>query len=301
MERKVIQLAGKTLVVSLPSKWAKTYGVKKGDTIIVEEKEKSLTIKTSKSKDIEKIQLKLEGPYEFIKRNIDVAYKKGADELDLSFDDAKTRKVIEKVMQSTMGFEVISLREKGCTVKSIATAVEEEFDNILRRSFLTLLSMAEESQDAISKSQFQRLEEIGISDNTINKLTNFCKRILNKNGYKDEKLANYIYCIVWELERIGDEYKKICDIQYSKKSKISKEITELYKETNEFLRDFYNLFYKFNQESGIKFTNKKNTLIKKCESLIPKKQGTEAIILHHLTNIITSVYDIAGPYYAMVL
>ena len=35
IKRKVIQLAGRTLVVSLPSKWAKKHNVQKGDEIVV--------------------------------------------------------------------------------------------------------------------------------------------------------------------------------------------------------------------------------------------------------------------------
>ena len=35
MKRNVIQLAGKTLVVSLPSKWVKLNSVKKGDELNV--------------------------------------------------------------------------------------------------------------------------------------------------------------------------------------------------------------------------------------------------------------------------
>ena len=223
MERKVIQLAGKTLVVSLPSKWAKKYGVSKGDTISVEEEGKTLLVRTSKGVDVKKVQLSLKGPDEFIKRSIDVAYKKGVDELSMSFEIPKSKKAVEEVLDSTMGFEIISQGEKTCTVKSVAKAVEEEFDNILRRVFLTLLSMADESYDAVSKSQFSRLSSIASSDKTINKLTNFCKRILNKKGYKEQKSNNYIYCIVWELERIGDEYRDICTaLAGAKKPKISK-------------------------------------------------------------------------------
>jgi Na+/phosphate symporter len=209
---------------------------------------------------------------------------------------------VEEVLNSTMGFEIISQGEKTCVVRSIAKAVESEFDNILRRVFLTLLSMAEESYDAISKSQFSRLGSIGASDSTINKLTNFCKRILNKKGYKDQKSNNYVYCIVWEIERIGDEYKDICHwLGTAKKSKISRNILQIYKETNEFLRNFYNLFYKFDSDNGVELTNKKKSLLKKCRELIPKISGADSVILHHLTNIITATYDIAGPYYAMVL
>jgi len=301
MERKVIQLAGKTFVVSLPSKWAKKYGIKKGDTLFLEEKEKSIIVRTSKAVDVEKVQLSLEGPYEFIKRNIDVAYKKGIDELRLDFEDPKIKKVISNVLESTMGFEIISQGEKSCTIKSVATAVEGEFDNILRRVFLTLLSMAEESYDAVSKSQLSRLNEIAFADSTINKLTNFCKRILNKKGYKNCRQTSYIYCIVWELERIGDEYRRICREISGQKKKISRDVLDLYKETNTMLRNFYNLFYKFDQKKGLEFTNKKEFLMKKARQLIPKKSGADSVLLHHLAGIITSVYDIAGPYYAMAL
>jgi hypothetical protein len=42
-------------------------------------------------------------------------------------------------------------------------------------------------------------------------------------------------------------------------------------------------------------------LLEKCRKLILKKHGAEAVLVHHLTNITTATYDIAGPYYAMKL
>ena len=44
MKRKVIQLAHSTAVISLPSKWVKKYGVKKGDEIEVGEEESRLIV-----------------------------------------------------------------------------------------------------------------------------------------------------------------------------------------------------------------------------------------------------------------
>lgn len=299
MERKVIRLGGKTFVISLPSKWTKKYGIKKGDTLFLEEKEKQLVVSTKKSIDVEKSEINLQGTDEFMRRNINIAYQKGIDELNLLFDKPGKKKIIEETLLTAMGFEIISQGEKSCTVKNVATAVEGEFDNILRRAFLTILSMADESYDAVSNSQFSRLHSIADSDKTINRLTDFCKRILNKKGYKDSKLTNYIYCIVWELERIGDEYRDICKI--NSKTKISKEVLQVYKETNSFFRDFYNLFYKFDEDEGVKFSSKKESILKKCKALIPKKTGTDAVVLYHITNIATAAYDLAGPYYAIVL
>jgi phosphate uptake regulator len=301
MERKVIQLAGRTLVVSLPSKWAKKYGIKKGDTVFLEEKERRLLVSTKKGVDVNKAEITLKGPDEFARRNIGIAYQKGVDELSLRFENPKTKNAIEDALSTTMGFEIISQGEKSCIIKSVATAVEEEFSNILRRAFLTLLAMAEESYDAVSRSQFSRLKSIADSDKTVNKLTDFCKRILNKKGYGKSRLTNYIYCIVWELERIGDEYRDMCRQISNSKTRISKDVLQVYKETNTFFRDFYNLFYKFDEEEGVKFSRKKEMILKKCIYLIPKKKGSDSVVLHHITNTAKAVYDLTGPYYATVL
>lgn len=302
MERKVIQLAGKTLVVSLPSKWARKYGVKKGDAVFVEEKDKSIVISTKKGIDVKKASIALKGPFEAIKRNIDVAYKKGVDELNLGFDSPKTRKLVSEILDSTMGFEIISQGDKSCVVRSVAAAIEGEFDNLLRKIFLTIMSMAEESYDAVLHSSFSSMGDISHYDQTVNKLTNFCKRILNKKGYKDSRLTNYIYCIVWELERVGDEYRRVCEVLAPSRSpKISRETLQLYKEANDFFRDFYTFFYKFSQEKGIELTNSRNRISAKANVLMQKKKGAECVVVHHLANIIKATYDLAGPYYAMAL
>ena len=81
MKRKVIQLAGKTLLVSLPIKWAKKYGIKKGNEVEVEERGKSLLIATEKAVSMEKKEIVLSGPEEFIRRVISAEYKKGVSEI----------------------------------------------------------------------------------------------------------------------------------------------------------------------------------------------------------------------------
>ena len=72
MKRSVIQLAGKTLLVSLPSKWARNCGVRKGEDIEVEERGKSLVITTEKPADIEKKEIVLKGEEGLIRRTIGV-------------------------------------------------------------------------------------------------------------------------------------------------------------------------------------------------------------------------------------
>ena len=60
MKRKVIKLADKTSVVSLPSKWIKNYKVEKGDELDLEEIGNSILIKPSKQQtEIKKIEINI--------------------------------------------------------------------------------------------------------------------------------------------------------------------------------------------------------------------------------------------------
>ncbi len=301
MKRKVIQLAGKTLLVSLPIKWAKRYGVHKGDEIDVDEREKALLISTENPNAVEKKEISLEGSDEFIKRTIGVEYRSGADELMLKFSNPKTIRPIKEEVDQLMGFEIISQGEKFCLVKSVSAGIEQEFDNILRRIFLLMTEMGKDSYDAITKKEFSRLAEIKTSEATNNKLTNFCKRLLNKKGYKNYRHTSHVHTIIWELERIADEYKEICGILENEKQAVSNESVSLLKATNDFFEEFYHLFYKFSQQSADSFTRKSKQLAKSADLLIQKRKGKESAMIHNISNIIKSTHDIAGQYYAMVL
>jgi phosphate uptake regulator len=301
MKRKVIQLAGKTLLVSLPSKWAKLYGINKGDEVEVEQREKSLFITTEKPAAVEKKELVLEGSDEFIRRTIGIEYKKGIEELMLKFESPKTIGIVKDAVSKAMGFEIISQGEKFCLVKSVAAALEAEFDNILRRIFLLMIEMAKNAHDAVKKREYPRLREIKTSELTNNKLTDFCKRLLSKKGYKDYKYTSYIYTVIWELERIADDYRKICELMEGEKSSVSSEAVSLFADANSFFEDFYHLFYKFSQKGADSLTKAKNHLLKRAYALMQKRKGREAVLIHHLSSIITGTYDMAGQYYAMVI
>jgi len=57
MKRKIIQTAGKTMVVSLPSAWVKKYGIKKGEEVEVEERGAEISVSTKRGYDLEEIKI----------------------------------------------------------------------------------------------------------------------------------------------------------------------------------------------------------------------------------------------------
>ncbi len=303
MKRKVIQLAGRTLVVSLPSEWAKKYHIEKGDDIEVIESGKSITYATSTNKEEGKIALHLKGEPEFMKRRINVAYKRGFDELELSYDDGKTIKLIQIELSTLVGFEITHHGKNSCIVKNIAETLESEFDTILRRVFLMLLELAENSYEAVKKKEYSKLAEIRLAEETNDKFTNLLKRILNKRGPRDPKTGNLLYCIVWELEKIADQYEKMCNALEHMPATFAlrKGTLRLYQDVNSFLRLFYELFYKFSEEEGSRFTAMKKELEDKAKALLGSAPQSEIILLHYLDILIMRIHEIAGPYYGMVL
>src|SRR3989344_7645563 len=109
MKRKVIQLAGKTSVISLPSKWVKKYNVKKGDEVEVIENGSDLVVKTNNSSAKESITLDVS---KFNKRAFGCAmsalHKIGYDEVTLLHDKPLQVKELQEHMNNLfLGFVVI--------------------------------------------------------------------------------------------------------------------------------------------------------------------------------------------------
>ncbi len=87
MRRSVIQLAGKTHVVSLPSKWIKKYGIKKGDELELEENNEKIVISKDSAKEIRSREIELNNYGAMARRVIGALYKKGYDEVKRSLQN----------------------------------------------------------------------------------------------------------------------------------------------------------------------------------------------------------------------
>ena len=123
MKRKVIQLAEKTLVVSLPSKWARAYNVRKRDEVEVGEAGSKLTISPQSELVEEKTELDVRGlDLEVSRRALGAIFKAGYDEVNVTFEDMKElNKIQEVVREEFIGFEVMNLGKGSLTAKNITT------------------------------------------------------------------------------------------------------------------------------------------------------------------------------------
>jgi phosphate uptake regulator len=300
MIRKVIQLAGKTLVVSLPSKWANSNGVRKGSEVEVEEKGDKIIISTTTKTGL-RTEVDITGTVPMTKRVLGAIFKIGYEEVLVKFSTSEELALAqEAIREEFIGFEVVKRSKNFLNIRRVKTLEIHEFDTILRRMFLALLGMAEESLQAIRKKDELWLKTVALTDKDINKYADFCRRLLNQKGLSVSNRPMPMYYIIEQLERIGDSYRDICTAAIYIK-KLSKGREKLHIEVEAFLRLLYECYYKFSlakiAEAGKKRTELKNKI---SEELISAKKEEFPIIML-LDKLTDDIYDLNGAIMAVRL
>lgn len=296
MKRKVIQLAGKTLVVSLPNKWAKKYGVKKGDEMEVEEEERKIVIKAKGEGEKAIKVLDVKDLKVMLKRVTGALYKAGYEEIEITYYEPEQYEIIRDVLNRyCMGFEVVKHGQRTITIKSLSDLHFQEFDNILRRLFLSLLSSAEDSLEYIKQSNFKGMEEIILRDAPITKYSDFCRRTLNVQGSGNAKKTTTYYHICEELERIGDAYADLMKFMLNNKiKKLDIATLNFISEINKYLRTFYELFYGFSFTALEQFGQMSEKLKKELEKRFESTSPVAIKINHHLYKIFYLIFNMNG-------
>jgi len=295
MKRKVIQLAGKTLVVTLPTEWARKYNVKKGDEIDVDEIKNKLVIGSEKELGKEKISLDVSGLSPMIYRILGAVYKAGYDEVEVRYESEKDLEEIEEVSKREfIGFEIVKKGKNSLVIKSVSEINYKEFDNVLRRTFLLILEIAEDGLKAIKNSDKKMLLKLIELDKEVNKYADFCRRILNKKGYASFVKTPTIYFIVEELEKVSDAYMDLCKASTEIDKKIDKDIEAVFNDVNVFFREFYELFYKFDMNGLAEHGKKRNALNKNIKNLMKTTSKEELLMLFFLSLIVEEIFNMNG-------
>ncbi len=298
MKRKVIKQGPTTLMMSLPAKWVKKYDVSKGDLLDVEEMGNSLKIATDKVIEVAPLEFDTNSlDIKHIKKYLHEIYQSGYDEVRILFESPKLVPAIQNYISSVMiGYEIVDQQEHSLTVKSISQSIEEEFDPILRRSFLVTKQLGANSLELIKGREFNKLKDILILEDTNDKLTNFCLRVLNKKGYKDFSKTTFIYCLIWQLEKIADEYRYLCSYLIDNEEvKLSKEVLDLYQKVNGIFGEFYELFYSFSKERLTKFSADCEKLLEIAVKVQSGSKGSQDVIIGHLYVMVSYMYTMMGP------
>ncbi len=296
MKRKINRVGQNTLTVSLPAKWVKKSGIKAGDEVELFEKNNILQINAGQIKKNEKRRAKTDHFGFFHQNFISSAYHLGYAEIKAKFKCGTEFKRIQERLNNYTGFEIVEQDENSCLIRDLGSPQQMEFDNILRRTFILLLDMSERCQDAISKKEFERLDEIRLLEAMNNKFTDYCRRVINTRGYNDQNRANIIYTLIADLERLADEYKRICDYFYKERKPITQGLIKTFGDINKYLRNYYELFYKYDQEKLEYEIDKGKKITETLEKAIQSNNKEDAMLAHHLAFITIGIYDLSYTY-----
>ena len=303
MKRKVIKQGPATLMISLPSKWAKNIGLKQGDEVELIEKGNGLLISSGSVSEGKEclIELKNIKQPRQISRPIFIQFRKGYDIMKITFDDRSILDHIRRYLDVMMGFEITEQGNNYCIIKNVAKIDSSEFDNLFRRYFLVTLRMADESINFIEKKDFVSLKDTALLENTQNKLYATCSRMVNKSTLPRDR-ATAMFLLLQRMEDIGDDYKYMCQyLNQLKPKNVSKEIIKLYKDINVMLRNTYDFYYKKESIFANNIISDKKKLIVTALDLLEKVQKKELRLVHKLTELIVKIYECTEPNYGVIM
>ncbi len=276
MRRKVIRLGTNSLLVSLPSSWTKMHGIRKGDEVEMHATPNHVRITSAQSARKNTVLALADDPA-VAARQIKIAYKKGVDELEVQYSSPRAYSSALAELKNLIGFEVVESGKTRFRIKNIATGDAGDFGTVLRRVFLALLEMAESAEESCRTGSVDAKERVNAAECNNDRLTDFCKRLLNKQGADDVASMTRSYEILNDVERIADNYAEIAQ------TKAPKEVANTLGDVSAELRNIYELYYAFDSAKAAKMLERLKQLDNSAKSLLRTKNPAAA---HHLTSII---------------
>lgn len=299
MRRKVIQIAESTQLISLPRKWCLANKIQKGDELDVVVQGKKIVVSCGPDNTIERAEIRIKDFGQLAPRVIQTLYKKGIDEIKISFDNPGELKLVQKALKNaTVGYEIVDQNAKGCMVKNISSNIMG-FDAMIRRTFLLLLSMAEECASSLKNKDIDSLTNLITLEESNNKFTTVCRRYMNKAETSSEYKLGPLYYMIENLEKIADEYKyliKSLTNNNIKKSSITPKLAAHYEHITGLLRLLYESFYKFDPSKIADAGAEKKKITDEWYKELGKvSDPVQFILLHHSIVILQQVFNIIGP------
>lgn len=295
MKRKVIKLGSNSLLVSLPSAWAKKHNIRKGDEISLEEKDGTIVLSGSSAPATASASIDITDLKAIVKRALGALYKKGYDEFTVQFSNHdELEAAYEVIREEFTGFEIVQHGKNHLVAREISQPHADQFDTVLRRQFLVIKDFAGEVSSALAGKDTAWLKRLVLRDKDVNKLADFCRRIINK-----QHGSPGLYLIVEQLEKISDRYRDISAYAAETKLAPSKALLAAAGKVNAYLDEFYHCFYQFSLPAVNAFVARRKELLAELQKLRVSPQ--EQRILFLLEDIVGKTYDLNGALLALRL
>ncbi|MFC1753811.1 AbrB/MazE/SpoVT family DNA-binding domain-containing protein [Thermoproteota archaeon] len=300
MKRKLVKQGRNALTVTIPAQWTKKYSLNPGDEVEVEETDRNIQISTEKEIKKGKTKIDISGLDPYLVWNLfNVAYRKGYDEIELFFENSKvldrkknkeveTIDHIKRIVNRIIGMDILRYGKNYCMIKEISKASADEFDNIMNRLFLSLINMGTDLLEAVKKDDNESLKIISThTEENMNKLTDYCFRILNKIGYHDETSTIFMYQTVSLIENAADCYADI-----ARKHSKDQKIVSLTEKSIELIKMVYSMFSKKDSKNISEIHKLKLEMKKECLKIMNTNDADITLTASALYRLSDDVMDI---------
>ncbi|MEK6963962.1 MAG: hypothetical protein AABX70_06030 [Nanoarchaeota archaeon] len=288
MKRKIIKLGTSTLVTSLPSNWAKKLHLQAGDEIEVQEQGLHLILAPEFSHQVEKVTLDVRNIDLLMKRLLVAQYYKGCDEIEVKFNSREKAKTIQTRVNELLGVTIMHQGSDFCLIKDLGSS-EQDINEVLKRIFLLITNMIEESLSALEKGETQ-LEIIADIESNINKFTDYAFRLLNK-----KLSAPALYCIVDLAEKLGDDDKAFLKLVSESKFKFSNDLLKVYRSLLSWFKSFQSFFFCYSKDKAVALAKERDKIAVQLHSLKSRSKNTlEVEVLLRLEIILEDLVRMMG-------
>jgi len=289
MKRKVNKVGPSTLTVSLPTSWVKNQNIAKGDEVSVEISEGTLLISKKVGNLKKTTEIDVSDHKAFLSRIVAAAYKAGYDEIILNYKTPDQLKLIQDAIDRGLwDFDILDYGKSSVRIVSLAYQSPEKYTSVLKRIFHTLESTANSMVEYTKEGLFDELKSVAMRDRSIDKYSDYCRRILNK-GSSEVRLVGPHYYIVEQMEIIGDLYRDFC-IEIEKQSKaMSKDLIIGCSKVNSQLKMLYPLVFAFSMKSLREFeklNEESGFFLEQLQSKIPLAEIRYLCILCQISRAI---------------
>lgn len=299
MKRKVVKHGPSTLIISLPSSWAKKTKIVKGSDVEVREDDGRLIVSPGDSDVSHPMEIDIDvtnldrTSLMFAIRSL---YRLGYDTINIRFGNGivpyyKTGEklnvtaVIHKELSRLIGYEVIQEGENSCVIKDLEVVSMKDFDQVERRVFLLLMNAMSQLIEGAKKMNKSLLEGIEELHDTITKFVSYCLRLINKKGRLIQVENIYHYHTVALLDRMTDTIKYAGREIRSQKTALKPAVIEIIEAVSRHLRLFYELFYKFENDKVVEISRSRYNIMKKSLALTTKTKSYEIRIITSISSI----------------
>jgi phosphate uptake regulator len=280
--RKLIKFGKSSHIISLPNNWLKKNKLKKGDLLYISEEsnnELKINPQLKDEKQESEISIVYDGDLEEIHRKIIGNYIAGYSIINIRLEKSDNIDIIKNYIDSLMSLEIIEESNTEIKVKDLLNIKEISMEKIVRRIDTLIRSMMEDTKLSNKTNNY---EEIFKRDYNINKLTFLSYRVLKK-CLDYPKLAEFIgikynriiedWLLVFDLEKLGDEIKRISRYLTRLKNKNIKDLIGVYSEVCEDYNKCMNAYYKNDFRIIQEIIKKKDIIIKKCNLIVEKNNN----------------------------